>query len=238
MTSLFRIVLLNPNTDRDVTRAMVDVALADAPPGISIEGWTVSSGDALITNEAALKRAEPIVLTEGRAAASKGFDGVVVAGFGDPGLVALRNAIDVPTVGIAEAGMAEAARIGGRFSVVTTTPDLLDAIRRTAADYGLADRLASVRCTPGDPAVVMADPPRLAAALVGLSRDVVAEDGAGAILVGGGPLARAALAIAQQLPVPVVEPVRSAVHVLYRMMLIRRHGPPASSLSVPPRGKQ
>ena len=192
-------------------------AAACLPAGYVIEARTVSHGDPLITSETALKAAEAGVVEAGVMLAGEGFRGIIIAGFGDPGLDALRTLVRVPVVGIGEAGMAEAAQAGRRFAIVTTTPDLVESIRSSAAWYGHADRLVAVHLTPGNPTQVMADPRGLAEALYRAGIEAIVRDGAQAILVGGGPLATAARTIASRLPVPVIEPVPAAV----RLMLLR-----------------
>ena len=57
----------------------------------------------------------------------------------------------------------------------------------------------------------METPEQLEAALLAACEQAVDLDGAQAIVIGGGPLARAARALARRLPVPVIDPVQAAV---------------------------
>lgn len=213
-----RIALLNPNTNSKSTRAMVASAMTSRPVGASIEGRTALHGVPLITDEAALRSAATGVVEMGIGLAAEGFHGIVVAAFGDPGVEALRDRVGIPVVGIAEASMAEAAALGARFSVVTTTPHLHDTIRATATRYGHAERFVSVRFTLGEPSSLMAAPRHLKKALLRAAEDAIRLDGAEIIIIGGGPLATVARAIAKILPVPVVEPVPAAVRSLCQMI--------------------
>jgi Asp/Glu/hydantoin racemase len=216
-----RIVLLNPNTDARVTAAMVAVARTAAPDDdVVVDGVTAPFGVTLITTPEALATAAKAVVAAGRALPADGHDGVIVSAFGDPGLARLRALLHVPAVGIAEAGMAAAAR-HGRFSVVTTTPALAGSIAALAASYGHADRLVSIRVTDADPSTLMGDSDRLLAALAATCRTAVERDHAACVLIGGGPLATAARALKGTLPVPVIEPIPCAVE---RLLTI----PPAS----------
>ena len=208
-----RVALINPNTNAETTAVMTDIALAAAPTGWTIEGLTAPFGPPLIAEPMALARAADAVLA--LAPTLAGFDAAIVAAFGDPGRAALARLWKRPVVGIAEAGMAEAASLsGGRFSVVTTTSGLKDAIRDVAIDYGWGPALASIRTTSGDAAGLMADPARLEAALADLIRKAIAEDGARAVVIGGGPLAKAARALARRFSVPVIAPIPAAVRAL------------------------
>lgn len=240
-----RLLLVNPNTNAATTAAMVAIAQQVAPPGIDIEGRTVASGPPVIVEPQALAAAAKAVLraleetpghhrssgapaggrdgsgpAPGSALDGRGADGcigVLIAAFGDPGLDEARQRLGVPVTGIGEAGMAEAARGGRTFAVVTTTPDLVDSIHAQARTRGHASAFLGVRLTPGEPQALMADPPRLLDALESACRLAIERDGAQAVLIGGGPLAQAARALRQRLRdapvVDIVEPIPAAVRL-------------------------
>jgi Asp/Glu/hydantoin racemase len=208
-----RIALLNPNVSASSTRAMLLVAASAVSPGFVVEGRTAPFGVPLITSQEALAVAAMAVQAMAPSIEADGFDGVIICAFGDPGLDEMRTLLGIPVTGLAEAGFAEAAEGRRRFSVVTTTPELAQPIRIAAQRYGHADALASVRITPGDPSTVMADPEQLEAALLAACDRVIDHDRAEAIIVGGGPLAMAARAIAHKVRVPLIEPVPAAVRL-------------------------
>lgn len=215
-----RLVLINPNTSQATTAAMLAIARGTAAASATITGLTAPYGAPLITDEAALTTAAEAVLSLAPALADGQPAGVIVAAFGDPGLLRMRAACACPVTGIAEAGMAEAAAGERRFAVVTTTPALAPAIARTAELYGHAAAFTGVRLTDGDPHAVMADPRRLEAALESACDEAIRRDGAEAIVIGGGPLATAARSLARRIPVPIIEPVPAAV----RLALARASG--------------
>lgn len=200
-----KLALVNPNTDVAVTRAMCAIA---ARGGIDITGFTAPFGAALITNEEALAQAADAVVTLD--AALRGFDGVIVAAYGDPGLAALRTRVPCPVTGIAEAAMHAAGMGGRRFAVATTTPDLCASIRAGVAAAGHAN-FAGVWLTPGDPVKLTADPGKLTCALYAACEAAISEGGAEAVIIGGGPLAQAAETLRDRLSVPLIEPVPEAV---------------------------
>ncbi|NKX43612.1 aspartate/glutamate racemase family protein [Roseicyclus persicicus] len=205
-----RIALVNPNTSADITRRMVAIAAREAGGRAEVIGHTAAFGAPLITEPAAF-----VVAAEAVAALAPSLgqaDAVIVAAFSDPGLDALRAALPCPVTGIAEAGMAEAARGGRRFAVVTTTPALAVAIAATAARHGHR-HFAGTWTTPGDPVALTADAAALEDALAAAIEAAVAEGGAEAVVIGGGPLAEAARALAARTPVPLVEPVPAAVRL-------------------------
>jgi Asp/Glu/hydantoin racemase len=210
-----RIALLNPNTNVDITRMMLDIARQAVPAGAVLEGRTAPTGRRLISDEAGLEEAAQVVAACGVVLEAEGFDAIIISGFGDPGLRALRARVSVPVTGIAEAGITEASAGGRRYSIVTTTPALYASLLQTATAYGYGASLASIRITDGDMQANMRDAQTMAAALLHSCRQAIDVDGAEAIVLGGGPLASAAQIIAPQLDVPVIEPVSAAVRLAW-----------------------
>ena len=122
-------------------------------------------------------------------------------------------------VGIGAASMQAAAASDRRFSIATTTPELVDSIRRRAATLNLDQQLVSIRLTAGDPAILTADAARLEAALADAVQLAINVDGAQAVIIGGGPLARAARALAPQFNVPIIEPIPAAVQAMVQTLM-------------------
>lgn len=205
-----RLILVNPNTSAATTEAMLSIARDAAPVGALLSGRTASFGAPLITRPEALDVAARAVVA--MAPHISGMDGVIVAAFGDPGLEELRELLDCPVTGIAEAGMAEAAAGGRRFAIATTTPDLVTRIAATAERHG-HHHFVGTWVTRGDPETVMADAGHLVDALGETCHRAISEGGADAIVIGGGPLATAARVLARQLPVPLIEPVPASVRL-------------------------
>lgn len=205
-----KLALVNPNTSAEVTAKMVAIATETASAQATIVGHTAGFGAALITEPDGLAIAAKAVAA--LRPSLDDADAVIVAAFGDPGLDELRATLSVPATGIAEAGMAEAAEGGRRFAVVTTTPDLRQPIADTAARYKHRN-FAGTWTTPGDPATLTADRPALEAALAASVEQAIRDAGVEAVIIGGGPLAVAARALAAQVRVPLIEPVPAAVRL-------------------------
>jgi len=208
-----RIVLVNPNTTEALTALMVEIAREAAPPGVAVDGLTAQSGAPLITCDAELDAAAGAVRALVPELAQVA-DAVIVSAFGDPGADDLRDMLSRPVIGIAEAAMRTAAHGGRRFAVVTHTGRLVRRMAARADQIGLGAQCAGVLATAGDPAALMAVPADLEDALHALAVRAVAERGAEAIVIGGGPLGRAARALSQRLAVPVIEPIPEAVRHL------------------------
>ncbi|NLB29388.1 MAG: hypothetical protein GX823_04065 [Clostridiales bacterium] len=78
-------------------------------------------------------------------AKQEGFDGVVINCFGDPMLWELRQALDIPVVGLGESTMQFAALMGHKFGIVHISPYNIPETEEHLAKYGIRDRCAGVR---------------------------------------------------------------------------------------------
>jgi Asp/Glu/hydantoin racemase len=154
------------------------------------------------------------VLKAWRSAAGGRWNGVIVSAFGDPGIELLRREASVPVVGIAEASMLAASEGRRRFGIATVTPELVSPIEGRAAALGLRALYTGIRLTQGDPRALAADPQALEEALAKAVQCCIDEDGAQAVIIGGGPLGQAALALAPRFDVPVIAPISAAMRLL------------------------
>lgn len=204
-----RVCLVNPNSNAEATGRMVAIARSTAPEWMTIEGRTTLASPRLIVDDAGSLAAARAVVEDAADGVDYG-DGVILSAFIDPGIDRLRERLSVPVVGIGESALAEAAALG-RFAVVMTTPALTDALRHYVTSLGLIGKLVSVPGTAEEPHALMAVPERVVAALDSLIRRAVEDDGAEAVVVGGGPLADAARELAPISPVPLIQAVPAAV---------------------------
>lgn len=213
------ILVLNPNSSERTTAMMVGIAAGVLPEGFAVEGATAIHSAPMIIDEAALTASAEGVVALGRAAAERDdIAGIIVAAFGDPGLEELRAATAKPVVGLCESGMAAAAAGGRRFGVATTTPGLVRSIAAKAADLGYGEVFTGVRVPEGDPLALAADPAAQFAALKALTLACIREDGAEAVIIGGGPLGQTALELASELDLPVIAPIPEAVRRLVGLL--------------------
>ena len=86
-------------------------------------------------------------------------DAVLVACFGDPGLLALRELAPVPVIGLAQASLEAAAR-HGRFAVVTGGHAWAPMLERFARAHRLDERLVGIHTIELTGAQIAADPAR------------------------------------------------------------------------------
>ncbi|MDV2858785.1 aspartate/glutamate racemase family protein [Oceanimonas sp. CAM02] len=206
------LMLINPNSSESATAAMVALAGQVAGGGVQVQGLTNTGVPALLTTPAEIRAATAGVIELGVAAAAEGAAALMVAAFSDPGLQALRQRVKVPVVGIAESAYLAAACEGRRFAIATITPDadLLAFFNQKARSLGLEQQFCGTRVTAGDPAELVAMPDALDDALSEAVRLAVLQDGADAVIIGGGPLTGSALRLQPHFDVPLVVPVLAA----------------------------
>lgn len=207
------IVLVNPNTSTAVTADMVAVArdeLTRLNFAGEVHGLTSPRGVSLIDNPESLAVASEAVAEMVDDVRSLDADAVVLSAFGDPGLRALRDALNVPVAALAESALEEASQRGA-FAIVTSTPALQAHLEALVAAAGREDRYRGIIYTDGDVAMLLRDPAVLTAALQRACTDALARWHVASLIIGGGPLARAAGGVRLPVGVALVDPVRAAV---------------------------
>ena len=196
------VLLINPNSSERTTDEMLAIVRRHLP---DVRGWTNVNAPAMITDQDALLAAGNQIAL----AALPPARAVIVAAFGDPGATALAKTLEVPVVGIGAAAARSAGQGGAAFAVVTTTPKLAPAIDALMRAHGVG--YLGCFLTQGDPEALLEDPAALDFALQDACQ-TAAQAGAERIIIGGGPLAAAAIRIAAQVSVPLVQPLVAACH--------------------------
>lgn len=205
-----RLLLINPNTSVDMTDRMVATAGAVLAPDVDLVAITATRGMPYIASRAEALVAGTLTLeliAEHQAQA----DAVIIAAFGDPGLVAARELFDLPITGMAEAAMLTACMLGQRFSIVTFSRTLTPWYEDAVALSGLQARCASIRVPDVAFHSVATVQDELEGALVELAERVVREDQADVVILGGAPLTGLASRIGARVSVPLVDPLSAAV---------------------------
>lgn len=228
-----RILLINPNISHSVSELIGEEARRAASPGTQITVATAPLGVAYIET-----RFEALI---GAYAAAQlaaehqhAHDALVIAAFGDPGLAGIREAVDIPVVGLTEAALMSACMLGGRFSIIAISHRITAWYRETVQQHGLLGRLASIRCLNQplrDIGTVQQDHETRLRELCQLA---VQEDGADVIIIAGAPLAGLARAIRADIPVPLVDGVSSAVRHAESLIALAPGRAREGSYAMPP----
>ncbi|WP_345751966.1 aspartate/glutamate racemase family protein [Microbacterium rhizophilus] len=215
-----RITLINPNTSRAMTDKIGRAAREVAGPDVELAAVCPDPGRGPEAVESHVDEAyAAVAVIEAIRAdlAAGGSDGYVIACFGDPGLDAARELVDVPVIGIAEAAMHVAALAGRSFGIVTTLSRTLGRARDLLARYEY-ERACVAAYGSGIPVLDLEDAGSAAfAEILAWCERAVGEDGADAIVLGCAGMADLCHRLEERVGVPVVDGVAAAVGLVTAM---------------------
>lgn len=228
-----KLLIVNPNISTSVTDLIEAEARRVASDDTHIEMATAASGVAYIeTRFEALLGAHAVAAIAGERIGQ--YDALLVAAFGDPALLELREVLDVPVVGMTDAALMTAAQLGQRIGIIAISRRITAWYRECVDRYGMLSRLAGIRHLDRplrDPGTIREEH---GAQLIDLCERAVEQDGADVLILAGAPLAGLARSVADRLPVPVVDGVSSGVlqaEALVRLGPVRAR---AGSFARPP----
>jgi Asp/Glu/hydantoin racemase len=205
-----RILLINPNCTEAVTERLAAAARRMASLGSEITAVTAPSGIAFIETPAQSRATVDAVL-DVLAGQGADHDAAIIAAYSDPGLAEARAQASVPVFGIAEASMQSAAALADRFAIVTAGDALVATLWDLAEAYGVRNRLARILVLPQALARIAGEPEAFLDGFRRLCTEAIERDGAGALIIGGGPMAGLSDWLATEFPVPLLDGVACAV---------------------------
>ena len=140
-----------------------------------------------------------------REAEADGFDAAVIGCFYDGGLRELREALDFPVVGMAEASMLFACSLGHQFSILVGRRKWIPKMRDNAITVGIDRRIASFRSLEMSIPEMFEDPALLDQRAIeqGL---LAVEDGAELVLFSELVPATLVERAGAELPIPLLDP--------------------------------
>lgn len=213
-----RILVLNPNSSRDITAAIdraVEPLRFVGGPDIACD--TLAEGPAVIETQ---QHVDSLALPLVRRLASEPGDAFVIACFSDPGLYAAREAVTKPVLGIAESAFLQAMGLGRAFGIVAILDRSIPRHLRHVRALGFESHLA------GDRAINLgvldaADPHKAVERIVSVGRQLRDEDGADVLILGCAGMAVHRDAIESRLQMPVVDPCQAAVARAIALVTLR-----------------
>ena len=175
------IVLINPNSTKAMTQAMVETA---SKVGVKLIGWTSLEGPAAIQGPEDGAACIPPLLTLVRKASDAGAKTIIIGCFDDTGLDAARNIASCPVIGIGQAAYHMAVLSARRFSVVTTFAVSVPILEDNIHAYGFTSKLSRVRACGVPVLDLETDPAGTAPAVMGEIKRAVAEDKVDVVVLG------------------------------------------------------
>jgi len=185
---------------------MQDVRLA---PDTVVDFRGVKAGPALFDSYHDWALADVALFEAGKTAQDEGYAAVCIDTMSDSGMNPLRSILDIPVIGPGRASYLTALMLGSTFSVLTQWDPWIGLYKKGLAEYGLADKCASIRSinTPPDVENLLGGKEEVVfPKLRDTAMRCIEEDGAEVICMGSTTMHQAVPYLRENLPVPVINP--------------------------------
>ncbi|HDI02453.1 MAG TPA: hypothetical protein ENF93_02275 [Ignisphaera sp.] len=155
----------------------------------------------------------------------KGFDGILINCFNDPGLEAARELVPIPIIGVGLASMVAASMVGDRFSIITVGDiESIRAIRKRVELYGFSSKLVSIYTIGIHVLDIDRNRDEVIKKIVELSRKAI-DEGADVIILGCTGLSKLAQEVSIRIENPVINPTLWGFLLLKNMVELRIPNP-------------
>lgn len=208
-----RLLVINPNTSALMTAQIGEIARAAASAGTAVETICPPAGPISIECHADEVVAGARMLELVKDHRDDGFDACVIACFGDPALFALREVLEMPVIGIAEAAMHVATMIATRFSIVTSLQRTAIMSEHLLDRYGFTRHCRRVRAVDLPVGDIAGDHGSSGDVIGAECRRARDEDEIGAIVLGCAGMGRLAATLTESLGLPVIDGVAAGVRL-------------------------
>ena len=209
-----KLLVINPNSSETVTSAIMESARRGASPGTELIGVTTKGGTRNIDSAFAdYLSGAYMIRTCLEAVALHTPDAVVLAGFGRVGIDALKEALAIPVVSIAEASMAVACLLGHRFTTLTMLQQFIPYQQDLVRLFGFEAKCASVRAINVNVEECVTNREKTLRELKEQIQTIVAEDRAEVVILACAGLCGYDAELTKLAGVPVLDPVAVAVKV-------------------------
>lgn len=209
-----KLLIINPNSSETVTSAIMESARRAASPGTELIAVTTKGGTRNIDSAFGDYLSGAYMLrTALEAVALHKPDAVVLAGFGRVGIDALKEALAIPVVSIAEASMALACLLGHRFTTLTMLQQFIPYQQDLVRLYGFEAKCASVRAINVNVEECVTNREKTLRELKAEILKVVAEDRAEVVILACAGLCGYDTELSRLAGVPVLDPVAVGVKI-------------------------
>ncbi len=183
-----------------------------ASEGTTVDAACIEDGPRSVESFYDEYMAIPDTLRLVRKAAEEKYDAIIIGCYGDPGIQAAREIVNIPVIGPGESSMAIACLLGHSFSIATILESIVAPLRELSVRVGVSDKLASVRSV-GIPVLELAEREDLMKHLIQAGRKAKEEDDADVLILGCMTMAFLDVSkeLQDKLGIPVVNPAQSSV---------------------------
>tara|TARA_B100001093_G_scaffold492419_1_gene533523 strand:+ start:349 stop:1086 length:738 start_codon:yes stop_codon:yes gene_type:complete len=205
-----KILLYNPNTSESITNTLYETAKLVVSKGTTLVPMTAKKGFPYISTKVEAQITGTNVL-EVIAQKQLEYDAIIIAAFGDPGLIAARDLFRIPIIGLGEAAMLSACLFGKKFSIISFTNAMSAWYEESVELLGLQSRYAGFRAI--DDVVLSIDKIKSLQkdALINSANKAVNVDGGNVVIFAGAPLSGFKKIVQKEINVPIIDCAEAAL---------------------------
>ncbi len=145
------------------------------------------------------------------------YDGILLACFGDPGLYAVKEMLDYPAIGIAEASITMANLMGQKFGLLVALDKAKALMTDMVGQYGMKDRCAAIEPLNISVLDVEKNKKESIEKLITVGK-IAIKKGADVLILGCAGMTGMKEEVEKALNVPVIDPVECGYKVLEMMV--------------------
>ena len=217
-----KILLYNPNTSESITNTLYDTAKLVVSEGTTLVPMTAKKGFPYISTKVEAQITGTLVL-EKIAEIHSQYDAIIIAAFGDPGLIAARDLFNIPIIGLGEAAMLSACLFGKKFSIISFTNAMSAWYEESVELLGLQHRYAGFRAIDGVVLSIDQIKSLQKDALIQSANKAINADGGNVIIFAGAPLSGFKKIVQEEISVPIIDCAEAALKQA-ELSVIMNHG--------------
>lgn len=232
-----KILLYNPNTSESITHTLYDTAKLVVSEGTTLVPMTAKKGFPYISTKVEAQITGTLVL-EKIAEIHSQYDAIIIAAFGDPGLIPAKTLFNLPIIGLGEAAMLSACLFGKKFSIISFTNAMASWYEESVEVLGLQSRYSGFRAIDGVNLTIDKIQTLHKKSLIESAKLAINIDGGEVVIFAGAPLSGFKKIVQKEISVPVIDCAEAAVKqaesaVVMNQNTINKHKlPPKSSIGV------
>ena len=231
------ILLYNPNTSKNITEKLYETGKLVTSKETTLIPKTAEKGFPYISTKVEAQITGTLVL-EKIAELHSQYDAIIIAAFGDPGLIPAKTLFNLPIVGLGEAAMLSACLFGKKFSIISFTNAMASWYEESVELLGLQSRYAGFRAIDGVNLTIDKIQTVQKKSLVESAKNAINIDGGEVVIFAGAPLSGFKKIVQKKISVPVIDCAEAAVKqaelavVMNKNSIIKHKLPPKSSIGV------
>ena len=208
-----RILVINPNSSKEMTESMALVLDEIRRPGTELTVVATDSAPISIQSARDIALSTPPMLEAVEKANRNGVDAVIIACFSDPGLEAAKEVSSALVLGIEETSLHVAAMLGHKYTILTPLASRIPSKEQDVRRFKAEPACASVRALGMTVLETEADPKRTKRQIFEVARAAMEEDGAEVMILGCAGMTGYAEDVERELGILVLDPTSLTLKV-------------------------